>query len=147
MFQTGRSLVKTVIAVKENIIFQPTYYNHTVLHSCKLCTKAELYGILRRKVLVKLVPLDFDCSYINIDILWWMARNTTTYTKSSALALFTLWLSRTAEYNSFSGQNYEFPEPSGGGRDRQINIKSLFPLFTCFLISFKLNRSRLLDYS
>lgn len=24
--------------------------------------------MLRRKVLVKLVPLDFDCSYINVDI-------------------------------------------------------------------------------
>ena len=32
-----------------------------------------------------LVPLDFECSYINIDILWLMARKTATHPKSSGL--------------------------------------------------------------
>ena len=41
--------------------------------------------MLRRSVLVKLVPLDFDCSYVNIDILWLMAGKTATHTKSSGL--------------------------------------------------------------
>lgn len=39
LFQAERSLSKTLVAVKENITFQPMYYNDTVLHSCKLCTK------------------------------------------------------------------------------------------------------------
>lgn len=43
LFQEGRSMGRTLITVKEDIIFRPTSYNHTVRHSCKLCTKAELY--------------------------------------------------------------------------------------------------------
>lgn len=60
---------KTLITVKEDIIFRPTSYNHTLFDIHVSCVqKQNCTVILRRKVLVKLVPLDFDCSYINIDI-------------------------------------------------------------------------------